>query len=82
MKDGQFADATEGLGGAAETDMATQDKWPRFVNAYRINRRYGGPEEGGWWYDTGQLLASIPCHDHIMVEMAQRLMADAYGVQF
>lgn len=23
---------------------------------YEIDRVYGGPEEGGWWYDTGQLV--------------------------
>ena len=23
---------------------------------YEIDRAYGGPEEGGWWYDTGQLV--------------------------
>lgn len=23
---------------------------------YEIDRAYGGPEEGRWWYDTGQLV--------------------------
>lgn len=23
------------------------------VNVYERDREYGGPEEGGWWYDTG-----------------------------
>ncbi|CAG0982501.1 hypothetical protein RHIZO_01814 [Rhizobiaceae bacterium] len=23
---------------------------------YEIDRAYGGPEEGGWWYDTGRLV--------------------------
>lgn len=23
------------------------------VAFYEIDRAYGGPEEGGWWYDTG-----------------------------
>jgi hypothetical protein len=22
-----------------------------YVNIYEVSRRYGGPEEGGWWYD-------------------------------
>jgi hypothetical protein len=22
---------------------------------YEIDRAYGGPEEGGWWFDTGEL---------------------------
>lgn len=31
-----------------------------FVNAYEVTRHYGGPEEGGWWYDVGEPLASVP----------------------
>lgn len=23
---------------------------------YQRGREYGGPEEGGWWYDTGRLV--------------------------
>lgn len=30
-----------------------------YVNEYLCNREYGGPEEGGWWYDTGEFLE---CH--------------------
>jgi len=26
---------------------------------YAIDRAYGGPEEGGWWYDTGELVRVI-----------------------
>lgn len=31
-----------------------------WVNVFEVMRKYGGPEEGGWWYDTGQPVASIP----------------------
>lgn len=31
-----------------------------WVNVYSIHRCFGGPEEGGWWYDTGDPVASIP----------------------
>lgn len=34
-----------------------------WVVVYEIDREYGGPEEGGWWYDTGRLVASA-CLDH------------------
>ncbi|QPI75516.1 hypothetical protein [Sphingobium sp. Cam5-1] len=33
------------------------------VALYEIDRAYGGPEEGGWWFDTGtlcRLLALAP----------------------
>jgi hypothetical protein len=26
------------------------------VATYLVDRAYGGPEEGGWWYDCGQLV--------------------------
>jgi hypothetical protein len=26
---------------------------------YEVDRAYGGPEEGGWWYDTGELVRTI-----------------------
>lgn len=24
-----------------------------YVNVYEVHRCYGGPEEGGWWFDEG-----------------------------
>ena len=27
-----------------------------YVNEYETDRAYGGPEEGGWWYDTGRFI--------------------------
>ena len=29
---------------------------PFYVVAYGISRHYGGPEEGGWWYDWHEVL--------------------------
>ena len=30
-----------------------------FVSVYRTRRCYGGPEEGGWWYDRTMLMGSV-----------------------
>lgn len=30
------------------------------VNVYELDRHYGGPEEGGWWYDSGEPILSAP----------------------
>jgi hypothetical protein len=30
----------------------------RFVNVYYQTQRYGGPEEGGWWYDHNEPVSS------------------------
>lgn len=32
-----------------------------WVNIYELDRNYGGPEEGGWWFNSGKLEKSIPC---------------------
>lgn len=38
-------------------DIDTQRRKVRYVLAfYELDRRYGGPEEGGWWYDCGRLV--------------------------
>lgn len=31
-----------------------------YVNVYDVHDAYGGPEEGGWWYQAGSAVASIP----------------------
>jgi hypothetical protein len=32
----------------------------RYVVAlYEVDRAYGGPEEGGWWYDTGMIAMTL-----------------------
>src|SRR5690606_16277420 len=30
-----------------------------FLAVYRVTRHYGGPQEGGWWYDAGEVVKSI-----------------------
>lgn len=33
----------------------------RYVNVYALREKYGGPEEGGWYYTTGTPVLSIRC---------------------
>lgn len=33
-----------------------------FTALYLLDREYGGAEEGGWWYDTGELKGEIKEH--------------------
>jgi hypothetical protein len=33
---------------------------PAWVSVYRRHQCYGGPEEGGWWYDVDQLHGTVP----------------------
>jgi hypothetical protein len=42
----------------------------KYANAYLTNRAYGGPEEGGWYYDVGEPVMSLPfvCYDESDVD--------------
>ena len=31
----------------------------KYVNVYEVSKCYGGPEEGGWWYNAGELRESF-----------------------
>ena len=44
------------------------------VATYAIDRAYGGPEEGGWWYDTGTLerIVAIRHSEEAAFELARR----------
>ena len=33
------------------SNNTTQSEYPKFVTVYAVTRQYGGPEEGGWWYN-------------------------------
>jgi hypothetical protein len=44
----------------AESYPVAGTKQVLYVNLYRVTRHYGGPEEGGWWYNAGEPLASVP----------------------
>lgn len=42
-----------------------------YVTAYEVTRHYGGPEEGGWWFNHYEVLATIPVkgYDHARKSM-------------
>ncbi len=49
------------------------------VAFYEIDRSFGGPEEGGWWYDCGELrrvLKVVPSADraYALAARANQLM--------
>jgi hypothetical protein len=49
---------------AIEYGLVNPGVWnPGWISVYRTSRRYGGPEEGGWYYTHYSHLASIPFID-------------------
>ena len=72
MTDEQY-DAYEAATNAAfHADWLSQFTNGFHVNTYEIDRAYGGPEEGGWWFDTGEVVKSTRCESEAQ---AERLVA-------
>lgn len=57
--------------------------FPRtFVNAYAVDLAYGGREEGGWYYDVGDPLASVRVRTEAGIErVRERLRVQFADVQ-
>lgn len=45
-----------------------------YVNVYRLDREFGGPEEGGWWYDTREVVRSNPATSEDAGEVLAELL--------
>ncbi len=64
-----------------------EDNWPGFNNGdfcvislYYTTRHYGGPEEGGWWYNWDSLEASIPTYFSVdSVENIAKMLLDKHS---
>lgn len=51
----------------------------RYVTLYRTDRCYGGPEEGGWYYNDKQVVISIDA-ERCSVEEVKAFMTKNYAV--
>ena len=55
-----------------------------FVNVYLVSREYGGPEEGGWYYDWYELVKSYPTSSgrhtsRRVMKAIHKFFEEAYG---
>lgn len=50
----------------------------RYVAAYDVQRHYGGPEEGGWWFDSGELIYFVKCFGYEQATELYDLMEEIY----
>lgn len=52
-----------------------------YLNAYNLNRFYGGHEEGGWWFDAGGPVGSVPLReeDPVTVIEWEKYLRDKIG---
>lgn len=44
----------------AADEPVTESEELVYVTAYAVTRHYGGPEEGGWWYDWYEPIQTVP----------------------
>jgi len=49
-----------------------------YVNVYSVSRHYGGPEEGGWWFDAGKVVASHPSWSLDQARVLQDALRESY----
>jgi len=45
-----------------------------WVSVYSTSQHYGGPEEGGWYYDRWVLQRSIPCQTEVLARQMARML--------
>ena len=65
-----------------EYNQDTDESCPIFspknwwVNVYLQDRAYGGSEEGGWWYDIGEVKTGILCYGNSEAEEIRNQMKE------
>jgi hypothetical protein len=67
-----------------EVTMIEASERMTWVNCYFVTRHYGGPEEGGWWYNITECRESEMAligddADKVLAEMQKEFGAEAYG---
>ena len=62
----------------------------KYLSVYGVTRHYGGPEEGGWWYNWYRLKETLPFEEndkteeqlraHLKAKYADEEEGDIYSV--
>lgn len=65
----------------SDPDVSEADGRTGWVNAYAVTRHYGGPQEGGWWWNRLECIASAPYRGKAESEMLRHLMVSNLGGQ-
>jgi hypothetical protein len=47
-----------------------------YVQTIEISRHYGGPEEGGWWYDFSRVLYSTRLKKRAAKKLGKKLLRE------
>ena len=52
-----------------------------YVNVYEVHDNYGGPEEGGWYYDSGEVIKSYPVANQEEAEAVRTKLQQKYSIE-
>jgi hypothetical protein len=74
-------DGTMARNDSVEREVIEQNEGPQFVSVYQVERAFGGPEEGGWWYDTYQLVDSKPVATSAAAKVVKEFLQEKYSTQ-
>ncbi len=58
-----------------------QNESRQWVSVYKVERAYGGAEEGGWWYDVLELIDSKPVATRTAAEIMRTFLEEKYKGQ-
>lgn len=50
-----------------------------YLTVFLCDRAYGGPEEGGWWYDTGEVQEVVRVRSKQQLKRERRRLEQAYS---
>jgi hypothetical protein len=50
-----------------------------YINVYMVTREFGGPEEGGWYYDNHSLIECIPMRYKYAEDEVERMENGEYS---
>ena len=49
-----------------------------YVTVYKMEQVYGGPEEGGWWWDAFEMVDHLEINHHCDIEEAFKVLEKKY----
>jgi hypothetical protein len=78
----------DGCSGEGELVITYPEDKIVYVNIYEVTREYGGPEEGGWYYNNFNCVESVPVknkhselmQDEMKKEYSSRKHGNIYSV--
>jgi len=51
----------------------------KYVNVYQVRRLYGGPEEGGWWFNHFEATETRTAHNKRIAKKIKKQLVKKYA---